>query len=620
MKNLFLTFLICSSIVYSQEMRGTWIARNSLSSKEALAQAMDSLANNNFNIVYVNAWSRGYPLWQSDVFQQETGIRIDPEYTGRDILAEAIAEGHRLGLHVEAWFEYGFVGGWTGNQPPGVKGPIFQAHPDWVAKKVDGSEIDGSNFYWMVHTHKKVQDFLISLATEVTRKFDLDGIELDRIRYSSLQYGYDSYTDSLYRSEHNGNPPPINYQDPNWLRWRADKLNDFAKRIRDSIKAVNPKMNISNAPSLYSSNSYTSYQSFAQDWVYWVNNNFVDNVQVQSYVNTPTFFGSILDYIPSLVANINKVFPSFAVKPGSSTLTNEEVKQFINITRSKGYKGNSIWYYTDLIPYFPNLKANSFAVNNYPPFSTPDWRELYEIVLISDNLNAVRTGDWISSTLTGYSGASIYANPGAYASVDYFVDVPANGIYEIYAYAVIGSNRTDSAQYLVYDSLGNVTTKYINQSLNQNKRWYKLGDYSLKQGRQLVLKATNTGLQAGKVVSADAMMICLNRKLSPNVSTKVEYEGNNFQPDEKIFHLKNFPNPFNGQTTLSFSLNSLAPYKINVYNIVGEKIIEIDKQPENAGINHLEINLASLQFTSGIYLVNLIQSNKKESIKIIYSK
>ncbi len=62
-------------------------------------------------------------------------LKLIPIIAGRDILAEAVAEGHRLGLHVEAWFEYGFVGGWTGNQPPGVKGPIFQAHPDWVAKK-----------------------------------------------------------------------------------------------------------------------------------------------------------------------------------------------------------------------------------------------------------------------------------------------------------------------------------------------------------------------------------------------------------------------------------------------------------------------------------------------------
>ena len=124
MKKNLIIFLILSSLSIAQELRGTWIARNTLNSKESIAQAMDSLANNNFNVVYINAWSRGYPLWQSDKFFQETGIKIDPDYSGRDILAEAIAEGHRLGLHVEAWFEYAFVGGSSGNHL-GVKGPSF---------------------------------------------------------------------------------------------------------------------------------------------------------------------------------------------------------------------------------------------------------------------------------------------------------------------------------------------------------------------------------------------------------------------------------------------------------------------------------------------------------------
>lgn len=620
MKNFLIILNIFSSLSLAQELRGTWIARNSLSSKESLAQAMDSLANNNFNVVYVNAWSRGYPLWQSETFFHETGVKIDPDYPNRDILAEAVAEGHRLGLHVEAWFEYGFVGGWTGNQPPGVKGPIFQNHPDWVAKKKDGTELDGSNFYWMIHAHKNVQDFLIELATEVTRKYDLDGIELDRIRYSSLEYGYDNYTDSLYRTEHNGNPPPVNSQDTSWLRWRADKLNDFAKRIRDSIKAVNPNMNVSNAPSLYGSNSYTAYQSYAQDWVSWVNNNFVDNVQVQSYVNSSSTFGSILDYIPTLITNKNKVFPSFALKPGGSTLTNSEVIQFINTSRSKGFRGNSIWYYSDLVTYFTTLKSIAFTSKNYPPVSPQDWRDYFNIIMISDNANASRSGDWINSTISGYNGASIYANPGTYASVEYFIDVPANGIYEVYAFIVAGSNRTDSAQYSIYDSSGVSKQKYIDQSVSNNKRWFKLGDYSLKQGRHLVVRVTNNGLQTGKVVSADAVMISLNRKLSPDVSTSIKESENDFQPNKIFFNLKNYPNPFNAQTRLSFSLSSLDSYKINVYNIIGERIFETQKQPDKLGINYLDIDMNSLQFTSGIYLVDLVQANNNESLKILLTK
>ena len=288
---IIILFMVCLFVttLEAQQLRGTWLARNSFSTKAALAAAMDSLANNNFNVVYVNAWSRGYPLWISNVFHSHTGIYIDPTYNGRDILAEAIAEGHRNGLQVEAWFEYGFVGGWTGNMPVGQKGPIFNAHPTWVAKQKNGTEIDGSNFYWMIHTLPDAQNFLIALAAEIARNYDVDGIELDRIRYSSLEYGYDSVTVNLYKSEHGGASPPSTTNDAAWIRWRADKLNNFAARIYDSLKTINPYLNVSNAPSHYSSTAYSAYNSFCQDWIWWVDNNKVDNVQPSNVCQLPGY-------------------------------------------------------------------------------------------------------------------------------------------------------------------------------------------------------------------------------------------------------------------------------------------------------------------------------------------
>lgn len=256
LKTILLLILLVPFIkLEPHQQRGTWLARNSFASKELLASQMDSLANNNFNVVYVNLWSRGYPLWKSDVFFSHTGMYIDPTYNGRDILAEAIAEGHRNGLHVVAWFEYGFVGGWTGNMPPGQKGPIFNAHPDWVARRQNGLEKDTNNFYWMIHVHQPAQNFLIAMAAEIARNYDVDGIQLDRIRYSSKEYGYDSVTVNLYKSEHGGASPPANISNSSWIRWRADKLNNFVARFYDSIKTINSYLQISNAPGHYSSTS-----------------------------------------------------------------------------------------------------------------------------------------------------------------------------------------------------------------------------------------------------------------------------------------------------------------------------------------------------------------------------
>lgn len=593
----------------AQELRGTWIARDQLATKEALALAMDSLAANNFNVVYVNAWSRGYPLWQSDIFYQHTGTAIDPAFVGRDILAEAIAEGHKHGLHVEAWFEYGFVGGYVLYYPgTSGKGKIFDVHPEWVAKRQDGGEKDNSNFYWMVQTRRDVQDFLIALCTEMARKYDLDGIELDRIRYSSLQYGYDSYTDSLYRLEHSGNPLPINYSDASFIRWRADKLNEFAARIYDSLKAINPNLNISNAPSLYSSSSYTSYTNFCQDWAWWVNNNKIDNVQVQMYVSSPASFSSILDYANTLAANKSKVFPAFAVAPSGTPLILESVLQFIDIARAKGHNGNSIWYYTDLRSYFSGIKNARYNDKTYPPFSKTDWREVKKIISISNSADAVRFGNWFNSLVYGYDGPSIYSNYGDSAAVSYYIDVPANGFYEVYAFVPIGADRAQNAEYIVIDPSGVEKRVYVDQSDVNNKRWFKLGDFKLKAGRSLVAVLSNRGIAAGKRVSADAIMIKLNRRLSPEVITSVETEKNLNESFEHKINLKNYPNPFNDQTTVTFELTESKRVDLSLYNILGENVMKVERFSGKKGINNIQIDTSS--FPSGIYFCSLELDDK----------
>jgi uncharacterized lipoprotein YddW (UPF0748 family) len=515
-KKLMILFLLSISTIaaFSQQQRGTWLSRNSLESKALLASQMDSLATNNFNVVYVNLWSRGYPLWKSDVFFSHTGLYIDPTYNGRDILAEAIAEGHRNGLKVVAWFEYGFVGGWTGNMPPGQKGPIFNTHPTWVAKKKDGTEMDGSNFYWMIHTLIDAQNFLIAMTAEIARNYDVDGIQLDRIRYSSKEYGYDSVTVNLYKSEHGGASPPTNTSTASWIRWRADKLNDFVARFYDSIKTINPYLQISNAPGHYSSTAYQAYNDYCQDWIWWVDNNKVDDIQLQIYVSSPDTFGNRLNYINSNVTNKSKVYPSFAIKPGGTSISDASLLQFFQITAQKGFNGNTIWFYDDLVPRFSFIRSNVYTSKTSLPYSTPDWREYKLITPISDISNAVRTGNWLSSSLQGYSGNSIYCANSTPSSIDYYFDVPKSAFYELYAFNVVSTNRTIDAFYDVKHSTGNQNV-FVDQSDANKTRWIKLGDFYFTKGRKNLVQLSNSNLPADKFLSADAMFLSLNRRLSP---------------------------------------------------------------------------------------------------------
>ena len=500
------------------EVRSTWLARDSLVSKDTIATAMNLAASNNFNVVYVNAWSRGYPLWRSLVFSNETGLIIDPSYPTRDVMAEAIAEGHRVGLHVVAWMEYGFVGGYTGYFPgTSGKGKIFDVHSDWVAQQQDGTEIDGSNFYWMAHTRPDVQQFLINMTKELVSNYDIDGVELDRIRLSSLAYGYDPYSRSLYAAENGGQQPPANTSNAGWMRWRADKLNLFHANAYDAVKALYPRFIVANAPSAYGYSTYAAYNSFCQDWVWWLANGKVDSIELQCYVSTPTSFSNNLRYASRQVSNhVSKISPGFALRPNNAWIANSEILKYVDVARSGGFGGQSVWYHADLTVsnHYPNLYANRYAAPSAPGYLPADWRNYRNITAISNTADAVRTGTWTSSANQGYSGNSLYASSGILATIDYYFNVPTNGIYEVYAFTVVSGNRATNAPYVCFDAYGNVVTNYVNQTLSPNTRWIKLGDVLLAPGRRRVAQLSNQAVPAGQLTSADAVMISLNRRLS----------------------------------------------------------------------------------------------------------
>jgi ligand-binding sensor domain-containing protein len=75
---------------------------------------------------------------------------------------------------------------------------------------------------------------------------------------------------------------------------------------------------------------------------------------------------------------------------------------------------------------------------------------------------------------------------------------------------------------------------------------------------------------------------------------------------------QNYPNPFNPTTTIQFALPENANVKINIYNSLGEKIVELANGNYNAGYHSLQWNAAGIP--SGIYFYEL-RTEKFSSVK-----
>jgi uncharacterized lipoprotein YddW (UPF0748 family) len=316
---------------------------------------MRQTADANFNTVYFLAWSRGWPLWQSRLFQKEFGFATDPAAGKRDILAEAVEEAHAVGLHIEAWMEYGFVGWWSGNEIDSLPlGPIFRKRPEWLARDSKGSAeyVSGhvGTFYWMAHSQPSVQTFLADLHAEVAAEYDIDGIELDRIRYPKHDCGYDSVTTAMYAAAHGGARPPMDPSNTAWMRWRADRIVEFHRLAYQRIKKANPRVVVSNAPGHYTTgDEYGSYEEYLQDWRQWLKDGSVELVQIQMYGRPAEFRKFVRAALAPLPESLRvRTTSGLVVKPGGVAMGAKEVVELVKIARQHTTAGHSFWYYNDL--------------------------------------------------------------------------------------------------------------------------------------------------------------------------------------------------------------------------------------------------------------------------------
>jgi uncharacterized lipoprotein YddW (UPF0748 family) len=355
--------LLAALALPAAELRGVWVDRSSLESRDSIRDMMQNLASANFNAAFVNVWSRGYPIWQSDVFERETGIRIDPTYKDRDVLNELIEEGRDAGIAVFPWAEYGFIGGYS-NYFPGEngRGPIFDAHPEWLARTASGDDrfpiagAPGQYFYYMIHTHPAVHQFLLELMAEVVEKYNVPGLQFDRARYPQADCGYDDYTVALYRREHDGNAPPSNPSDTAWTAWRARKLNEFSNALYRRLKHVDWRTLVSNAPTVYP-NSLTN---FAQDWPSWMREGSLDFVVPQVYrADLAAYQRDLATQLRAVAADPRRVVPGVDI----TNTTPEVLIAQIEHTRAQNLKGIVIWYYAGLVrkDALKRLKETVFA-------------------------------------------------------------------------------------------------------------------------------------------------------------------------------------------------------------------------------------------------------------------
>jgi uncharacterized lipoprotein YddW (UPF0748 family) len=321
-------------------LRGTWVttaASTALESKENIKACVQTCKTAGINNIFMVVYNNGTTCYPSTIMQNLIGVRIRPNFAGRDPLQEMIDEAHAVGIKVHAWFEYGFSSSYSANG-----GAIVTAKPNWAAKNFANQLVVKNGFDWLNAFDPQVQDYMISLFKEVITNYNVDGVQGDdRLPALPSTAGYEVYTKNLYLTE-NGVNPPSDYTDAGWIQWRAKKLNAFLKRLRSEVKAIKPNILFSMSPSPYP----FSLNEYLQDWPTWVDSAWVDAVLPQCYRYDIAAYNATLAQQKTYYRNpAIPFYPGIIVKSGATLVSDDLLKQEISRNRASGFKGECFFFY-----------------------------------------------------------------------------------------------------------------------------------------------------------------------------------------------------------------------------------------------------------------------------------
>ncbi|MFQ5769614.1 MAG: LamG-like jellyroll fold domain-containing protein [bacterium] len=192
----------------------------------------------------------------------------------------------------------------------------------------------------------------------------------------------------------------------------------------------------------------------------------------------------------------------------------------------------------------------------------------------------------------------------------------------------------DTIQPLQADSLYNVTVTYgngnvriyLNGALNADANW---SGFMLQTNLDLTIGQMLPGNNQYNFAGVIDDIRIFNRVLSPQeikdlyeISTSVKNSNTDAIPvQNQLF--PNFPNPFNPRTTIRYDVRESGEVRLEIYNLLGQKVRTLINQYQTAGRKYVAWNArddSGNQVANGVYISVLKMDNFVDKKKMILLK
>ncbi len=472
--------LLASAMGQTQEFRSMQITSwgSGFESAAATTTMVNYAASCNLNCVMPEIRLRSDAYYTSSIEPPGTGIAISP--AGYDSLADCITKAHALGIEVHPWVVTWRI--WTTATGPGHYSPvehIWWTHgpgntdpaQDWLMYSDTGAW-DYGGVVNLDPGVPAVEDYLVSVFMDIVGRYDVDGLNLDYIRYPATNWGYNPVSVARFNAEYGRTGSPSS-ADATWLQWRKDQITNLVKRLYIEIRAVKPQVKLS--ADVWNSAS-TGNASYLQDWDNWMTNHWLDFAHPMSYTATnSTFDGWCAAYVGNQHGRY--VFPLV----DASNDANANVLPQIASARSYGFSGLGVYSYQSILnrtTLQSALVGGPFPTTVAPP--TFPWLSAPTLGMLKGHVVNAGGSAVYPATVTIQSKATKNTGTGFYGFVDlttgtYTVTVSAPGYLDGSGQATITAGVVTTLDFTMLTdttppTISNIHTANI-QATNAQVQW-----------------------------------------------------------------------------------------------------------------------------------------------------
>ncbi|MGC9014368.1 MAG: glycoside hydrolase family 10 protein [Thermoproteota archaeon] len=259
-------------------VKSVWMHPNDLGkTKEELQRAFSRLTKHGFSKVFLFVKNCD----GSVVFKtKDPEVHFTMNYWGGDPLRDVVRVAHDFNIEVHPTFVVFCEGNWKGWNMPSEPSFWLSKHINYVQYDKKGEPI----LRWADPARQEVRNHESSLILEVVENYEIDGVQLDYIRYPEESEGcFCDYCRETVRKLHGFDPKEIaqpDYKLSMWIQWRAQNITSFVEELRLRIKSKNPKIKLSAAVFKDYPRCVTTV---AQDWADWIEKGIVDFICPMTY-------------------------------------------------------------------------------------------------------------------------------------------------------------------------------------------------------------------------------------------------------------------------------------------------------------------------------------------------